>query len=126
MVESIISRYNPASLRVIEVYTCSLNPLGPTVGFALKMASSRHRIYVSYHELLNYLKEHKRIKNVEIFKRADPEGIQLEPLGIRSTTKSFSLSKGEHIKNIDSLQRKTWKGEIDTRNKVQMKFTILY
>lgn len=123
---STLATLNPVSLRVEEVFICNLNPMGSRVGFSLKMASSRHKIYATYDELLDYLKKHKRIKNVEIFKKTDPEGLLLEPFGIRSIVKSFSLSKGTHVINIDELQRKTWRGELDPKDKVQLKFTTLY
>lgn len=120
-----LKSYPPQSVEIMRTFICNYNPAGPLVGFEVKVPGSRYGLFVLAEELKDYVKQCGNIKNAEIFKSSDKDGLMKEKFNIRSTQKDFSILSGEHVVNINGLQKLTWAGKIDYNNKVQTTFTTL-
>lgn len=119
-----LENYLPETLSVANAYISSKNKSSYFVGYLVNTPDGD--VVVRRDTLMNYLKEHKRIQNVELFELLDIEGLSAEPYAIRSTKKSFSLFEGDHVIDIAPLQEESWKGNIDKENKVQTLLTTLF
>lgn len=123
MIAGKLKAYPAKALKVATVYTCSLNTTGPIVGFKVKLPGTRYTVLISKDELIELMREKGDLANVGLFITQSKDGLQQKEYRIRSKEKNFSLTKGQHVVNINDLQKRTWSGKIDQNNKVQKMFT---